>query len=320
MAIDAPRQIDPNGEYRPPAPVEKWIFEDQIAVNRCGTVWLMISFSVFIVGVVWAAGYVMGAQDYVLFMAIGAAVISFFLSYASYYNSDKLVLSMSQARPVTKEEYPFLVHTMEGLCLAAGLYTTPKLYVIDDSAPNAFATGRDPEHSAIAVTTGLLEKLDRYQIEGVLAHELSHVVNRDILLSTVTAVMVGMIVLLSDWVTRSMFYGRRRDSDRGGANGILLIIAILALILSPIIAQLMQLAVSRKREYLADSHAVKLTRYPDGLAGALAVIGGDRDPLEVANKATAHLYFTNPLKGGGMNNLFSTHPPIEERIKRLLRM
>lgn len=323
MTIDSSRQIDPHGEYKPPAPVEKWIFEDQIAANRVGTFWLMLCFCLFIVGVVWAAGYVLGAHDMVIVMAIGAAVIAFFLSYASYFNSDKLVLSMSQARPVTKAEYPFLVNTLEGLCLAAGLYTIPKLYVIDDSAPNAFATGRDPEHSAIAVTTGLLEKLDRYQLEGVLAHELSHVVNRDILLSTVTAVLVGMIVLLSDWVMRSMFWGggRRRDSDRsGGGNAILLIIAILALVLSPIIAQLMQLAVSRKREYLADSHAIKLTRYPDGLAGALAVIGGDQEPLEVANKATAHLYIANPLKGGGLNNLFSTHPPIEERIKRLMRM
>jgi heat shock protein HtpX len=322
MALDNTRPIDPSGPYTPPQPVAKWIFEDQIAANRRGTVWLMVCFSLFITVAVWAAGYLLGAHEYTIVLAVAAALVSFVASYASFYNSDKLVIAMSQARPVTKEEYPFLVHTLEGLCLAAGLYTTPKLYIIEDSAPNAFATGRDPEHAAIAVTTGLVEKLNRYQLEGVLAHELSHVVNRDILLSTVTAVLVGMIVLLSDWVMRSLFWGggRRRSSSREGANPVLLIIALVALVISPIIAQLMQLAVSRKREYLADAHAIKLTRYPDGLAGALAVIGGDREPLEAANKATAHLFFANPLKGGGMNNLFSTHPAIEERIKRILQM
>ncbi|HOF89245.1 MAG TPA: M48 family metallopeptidase [Armatimonadota bacterium] len=321
MALDNPRQIDPSGAYTPPPPAAQWIFEDQISANRAGTIWLMFFFSLFIVAAVWAAGYALGSPEYAIILAIAAAVVAFVLSYASYYNSDKLVLSLSRARPVTQEEYPFLVHTLEGLCLAAGLYTIPKLYIIEDSAPNAFATGRDPAHSAIAVTTGLVEKLDRYQLEGVLAHELSHVVNRDILLSTVAAVLVGMIVLLSDWVMRSLLYGgRRRGGSREGGHPILLLIALLALFLSPIIAQVMRLAVSRTREYLADAHAIKLTRYPDGLAGALAVIGGDREPLEVANKATAHLYFANPLKGGSLNNLFSTHPPIEERIQRLLRM
>lgn len=320
-----PRQIDPQGAYQPPPqPATPWIFEDQIAANRRGTFLLMVLFSLFLVGVVWAVSYIYHKNPYVL--AAVAAVVAFFMSFFSYYNSDKIVLSMSGAVEATKEEYPHLINTLEGLTLAAGMRSVPKAYIIFDSAPNAFATGRDPEHAAVAVTTGLLDKLNRYQLEGVLAHELSHVADRDILLSTVVAVMVGMIVLLSDWVMRSMWYGGgrgRRSSRRdGGGNVILLIIALVAVILSPIIAKLLQLALSRRREYLADAHAIKLTRYPEGLAGALQVIANDTEPLEVANKATAHLYIANPLKeyGGWMNSLFSTHPPIEERIERLRRM
>jgi heat shock protein HtpX len=251
--------------------------------------------------------------------------VAFFLSYYSYYHSDELVLNMSQARPATKEEFPTLINTLEGLTLAAGLPMTPRAYVIDDPAPNAFATGRDPMHSAIAVTTGLLKKLDRYQLEGVLAHELSHVANRDILLSTVAAIMVGAIVLLSDWALRSMWFGggRRRSSrDSGNMQLILMLVALLAVILAPIVAQLMRLAISRRREFLADANAIKLTRYPGGLAGALQTIALDAEPLAVANKATAHLFIANPLAdhGGWLNNLFSTHPPIEERIHRLQAM
>jgi len=319
------RHIDPQGAYQPPPrPAAPWIFEDQIAANRRGTFLLMFVFTLFLVGIVWAVSHIYDPGSAYLLAGV-AAVVAFFLSFFSFYNSDKIVLSMSGAVEATKEEYPFLINTLEGLTLAAGMSNVPKAYIIFDSAPNAFATGRDPEHAAVAVTTGLLEKLNRYQLEGVLAHELSHVADRDILLSTVAAVMVGTIVLLSDWVLRSMWYGggrRRRSSRDGGGNVILLIIALVAIILAPIIAKLLQLALSRRREYLADAHAIKLTRYPDGLAGALEVIANDTEPLEVANKATAHLYISNPLHehGGWLNSLFDTHPPILERIARLRRM
>ncbi|MHB9133310.1 MAG: M48 family metalloprotease [Armatimonadota bacterium] len=319
------RLINENQYQPPPRPKQPWLFEDQIKANIRGTYLLMALFIVLLTGIVFAVGEIY-APPYAITLAVIAAIVTFFTSYYSYYNSDKLVLSMSHARPATKEEFPFLINTLEGLCLAAGMPDVPKAYIIDDSAPNAFATGRDPQHAAIAVTTGLLEKLNRYQLEGVLAHELSHVADRDILLSTVAAVMVGTIVLLSDWVMRSMWYGggRRRRDDREGGNGIMMIIALIAIILAPIIATLLQLALSRRREYLADAHAIKLTRYPDGLSGALEVIANDHEPLEVANKATAHLYIANPLEDqqgmAWLNNLFSTHPPIVERIARLRAM
>ncbi|MEI7831600.1 MAG: M48 family metalloprotease [bacterium] len=323
------RQIDSTGGYTPPAKLESpWLFEDQIAHNKRGTFMLMICFSLVLIGMVYAIGVVLNSGTVAYIMAAVAAVISFFMSYYSYYYSDQLVLTMSQAYPATKEEYPHLVNTLEGLTLAAGLPAVPRAFVIFDPAPNAFATGRDPQHAAVAVTTGLLKKLDRYQLEGVLAHELSHVANRDILLSTVAAVMVGVIVLLGDWAMRAMFFGGiggddREDNNSGGSrNPVMIIIAIIAIILAPIIATLMQLAISRNREYLADANAVKLTRYPDGLAGALAAISADTEPLAVANKATAQLYISNPLleHKSWLNNMFSTHPPIDERIARIKRM
>ncbi len=317
------RQINVNNYQPPPKIRQPMLFQDQIAGNIFGTWVLMIIFIIFFSGVIWAAAQIYAREQSITMGAI-ALVITFFTTYASYYNSDKLVLSMSHARPATKEEFPVLINIMEGLTIAAGLRTIPPLYIIDDEAPNAFATGRDLEHSAVAVTTGLLEKLDKYQIEGVLAHELSHVVNRDILLATLTAILVGTIVLLSDWLMRISYFGggRRRSSDSSGGNGILAIIGLVIIILAPIVATLMQLAVSRKREYLADAHAVKLTRYPEGLAGALEAISQDTNPLEVANKATAHLYISNPLQdhGGCLNSMFSTHPPIDERIARLRSM
>jgi len=324
----APRQIDLHGPYQPPPrPRTPWIFEDQIAANRRGTFLLMALFSLFLVAIVWAAG-ILFAPAYAYVLAGLAALIAFATSYYSFFHSDKIVLSMSGAVEATRDAYPHLINTLEGLTIAAGLPHVPKAYIIVDSAPNAFATGRDPEHAAVAVTTGLLEKLDRYQLEGVLAHELSHVAGRDILLSTVAAVMVGTIVLLSDWVLCSLWYsggGRRRRSSRSGGGGgaaILLLLALLAMVVAPIVAQLLRLAVSRQREYLADAHAIKLTRYPEGLAGALEAIANDYAPLEAANKATAHLYIANPLQKHGVqaNDLFSTHPPMAERIARLRRM
>ncbi len=326
--MPAARIISPT-QYQPPAPVRgHWIFEQQISANIRGTYFLMLVFGLLLMGIVWGVSELKSPQ-FATVLAITAAVVAFFFSFYSFYHSDELVLSMSQARPASKEEFPTLINTLEGLTLAAGLPMVPRAYVIDDPAPNAFATGRDPQHSAVAVTTGLLQKMDRYQLEGVLAHELSHVANRDILLSTVAAIMVGAIVLLSDWALRSMWFGggRRRDSrdsdsDSGGGNAILMIVALIAVILAPIIAQLMRLAISRQREYLADANAIKLTRYPQGLAGALEEISRDDEPLAVANKATAHLFISNPLMehGGWLNNLFSTHPPIEDRIHRLEAM
>ncbi|MEW6189428.1 MAG: zinc metalloprotease HtpX [Actinomycetota bacterium] len=292
---------------------------EQIASNLRKS-WLLIF--LFVVLVMFL-GYVFGElMEIGYFGVVLALIIAIVMSFSGYYYSDKIVLTMSRARPVEKEEYPYLYNVVEGLSIAAG-NPTPKMYVIDDSAPNAFATGRDPEHSAVAVTTGLLEKLNRVELEGVIAHEISHIQNYDIRLATLTAVMVGVVVLLSDWLLRSFWWGgRRRDSERGALTAILLLIGIILALLSPLIAQLIRLAISRQREFLADASGVLLTRYPPGLASALEKLAADREPLEVANKATAHLYIVNPLKDlrGAMNSLFNTHPPIEERIKRLREM
>jgi heat shock protein HtpX len=244
------------------------------------------------------------------------------MSWGSYYYSDQIVLSMSGASPVTKEQEPYLWNTVEGLSLAAGV-PMPRLYVIEDSAPNAFATGRDPHHAALAVTRGLLDKMNRLELEGVVGHEMAHIRDYDIRFMMLVTVLVGTVVLLSDWMTRSLWYGGgRRRSGRGGGGGLLLVIGLVFVVLSPIIAQAMQLAISRRREFLADAEGARLTRYPEGLASALEKIAADTDPLEVANKATAHLYIYNPLRdhGGWLNSLFSTHPPVEERIKRLREM
>ena len=256
---------------------------------------------------------------FALLLAVGMTV-------GSYYYSDKIVLAMSKARPVTKEEFPYLYNVVEGLTIAAGL-PPPRCYVIDDTAPNAFATGRNPKNSVIVVTTGLLDKLNRVELEGVIAHEMSHIKNYDVLLQTLVVVMVGIVALLSDWMRRTFWWGggRRRSSDRGKGSGgaaIILALALIMAILSPLIAQLIRFAVSRKREFLADANGAMLTRYPPGLASALRKISADKEPLEAANKATAHLYIVNPLKDirGPVNRLFSTHPPIEERIAALEKM
>ena len=291
---------------------------------------MVVGFIIFVMLVVYIFGRAMGYGMYIsLPLAILVAVIT---SFGSYYYSDKIVLAMSQARPATREEYLQLNNVVEGLCIAAGL-PPPKIYVIEDTAPNAFATGRNPQHSVVAVTTGLLQKLNRTELEGVIAHELSHIKNYDILLQTLTVVMVGVVALLSDWFLRFMRFGsfgsRRsrssRTSSRGGGSPAMLIFIILGIILallSPFIAQLIRLAISRRREFLADASGALLTRYPTGLANALKKISDDTEPLEVANKATAHLYIVNPLKdfSGRVNNLFSTHPPIEERIAALEKM
>lgn len=279
----------------------------------------MALFMAFFALIAWVYGQAtdMGAS----FVAI-ALIVSGLMSFGSYYFSDKIVLSMSGARPADRQR-DFMFYTVtENLCLAAGL-PMPKLYIIDDTAMNAFATGRDPEHAAIVATTGILAKLDRSELEGVIGHELSHVGNYDIRLMSIVTVLVGSVTLLADWFLRvSWLGGGRRSKDSDSASGIISLIAIILTLLSPIIAQLIQLAISRRREYLADASSAKLTRQPGALASALRKLSADTEPLEAANKATAHLYITNPLKNrsdaiGWFAGMFSTHPPINERIKAL---
>lgn len=278
-------------------------------------------FAALLLAVGWVFGEANGVGYWGLAIALGVSVA---MSAGSYWYSDRIVLAMSRARPVDATTEPYIVNTVEGLSIAAGL-PVPRAYVIDDPAPNAFATGRDPEHAAIAVTRGLVEKMDRLELEGVIAHELSHVKNRDTLVQTLAAVLAGTIVLLSDWLVRSFWWGggRRRDSEGGGqAGAVFLVIGLVLALLSPVFATLIQMAISRRREYLADANGALLTRYPQGLASALRKIAADTNRLSVANKATESLYIYNPLKdyGGKMNSLFNTHPPIEERIRRLEAM
>jgi len=257
-----------------------------------------------------------------------AFIISGLMSFFSYYWSDKIVLSISGARPADKHEDRLFYTVTENLALGAGI-PMPKLYVIDDTAPNAFATGRDPEHAAVCATTGLLMKLDRTELEGVIAHELTHVRNYDIRLMSIVSVLVGSVALIADFLLRASWFGGNRDRDRdsGQLGAIVLVLGIVFAILSPFIAQLIQLAISRRREFMADAGGVAMTRQPSGLISALQKIAADREPLEAANKATAHMYFENPFKDGRVKSaagwfagLFNTHPPVEERIKVLQQM
>ena len=297
---------------------------EQITRNKWRSFFLILFFLCLIFAISWAFGEVTGWGTEGLIIA---GVIAVAMTFGSYYASDKIVLAISRARPVKKEDYPYLYNVVEGLAIAAGL-PKPRCYVIDDTAPNAFASGRNPENSVIVVTTGLLQKLNRAELEGVIAHEMSHIKNYDVLVQTLAVVMVGVVALLSDWTLRTFFWGggRRRSRDRssggGNAAAIFIVVALVLAILSPIIAQLLRLAISRKREFLADASGAMLTRYPPGLASALKKLSEDREPLEAANKATAHLYIVNPLKDfkGKVNKLFSTHPPIEERIAALEKM
>ncbi|MEZ4503350.1 MAG: M48 family metallopeptidase [Dehalococcoidia bacterium] len=262
-----------------------------------------------------------------LAFTIGAVVLAVVMSLGTYFGGDALVLRASGARPVTQESHPQLMNVVEEMRIAAGI-PMPKVYIIDDSAPNAFATGRDPDHASIAVTTGLLDKLNREELQGVIAHELSHVRNLDIRFALLVGVLVGGIALLADLLLRYTFFfggGRRRSNDRGGggaAQAIVMVLAILLAILAPIAARLVQLAVSRQREYLADASGVELTRNPVGLEHALAKISSDAEVLEVANRSTQHMYIVNPIKKfeARSRGLFSTHPPIVDRINRLRRL
>jgi len=274
--------------------------------------------SLFIIIIMVGVYCVFMALDYGL-MSIPIAVLSAVIpAIISYYNCDKIVLTLNGARPATREQDLQLSVILENLCIASGL-PMPKLYVIEDMSPNAFATGRNPENAVICVTTGLLAKLNKYELEGVIAHELSHIKNYDILLSTVVSIFVGFVVILSDLFTRWAFFGtsRRRSSrDNNSGNAIITILAFVFILLSPIFATLMKLAISRKREYLADASAVEITRNPEGLINALIKISEDPDILETANQSTAHMYISNPLKEK-KSDLWSTHPDTSKRIEAL---
>lgn len=298
----------------------------EISKNKTYSVLLIFVFLLVIIGLGFVFSQVYNAPEFVLIAVVFSSVSAFI----SYFFSDKITLAISHAKEIDLKTQPQLYQVVENLTIAAGL-PMPRVYIIEDTAMNAFATGRDPKHAVICVTTGLLSRLDRTELEGVLAHELSHIGNYDIRFMTLVVVMVGIITLLADWMVRfSLFGGKKRDSNDGG-NGIFLIIGIILAILSPIVATLIKLAVSRRREFLADSSGALLTRYPEGLALALEKIAADTEPLEAANKATAHLYIANPFKSNArsedgksstswITNLFNTHPPIEERIKRLRQM
>jgi heat shock protein HtpX len=303
------------------APPSRLNIYDAVAANRWRTAALITVFT----GLLVALGYIVGevfAPGGGVAMVPAAIGLSGVSATASYFAGDKLVLAQSQARELAPGEETQLRNIVDTLSIGLGI-PPPRIYLIDDTAPNAFATGRDPKHASIAVTRGLIDKLDRTELEGVIAHELSHVGNHDIRVMLLVTVLVGTIALLSDWMLRSFAWGGggRRGRDRGG-GGIILIAAIVLAILTPIIATLIQLAVSRQREYLADASGALLTRYPPGLASALRKIAADKEALEVANKATASLYFANPLKDAprAMDGLFDTHPPIAERIRRLEAM
>lgn len=297
---------------------------ESIDSNKRKSWLIMILFVVFITGTAYVLSNAMG------FSGLGftgwALILSGIISFSSYYWSDKIILGISRAHPASKKtDFKFYTVT-ENLCLASQL-PMPKLYVIDDTAMNAFATGRDPEHAVVCATSGLLDVMDRTELEGVIAHELTHVKNFDIRLMSIVAVLVGMITLMADWFIRMSFFGRRRrDNEEGGQlQAIFAILAVVLALLSPIIAKLIQLAISRREEYLADAGSVLITRQPSGLINALKKLGADKEPLEAANKATAHLYIVNPLKNthpgvGWFASFFSTHPPLEDRIKKLQEM
>lgn len=281
--------------------------------------WIYITgFLIFVI----AVGYIFSTamqNSLILYIAVAFSVI---MSFVSYWWSDKIVLTMNKAKPVTHDNAREIYHLVENLCITAGL-PVPKIYIIEDSAPNAFATGRNPEHGVICLTTGIIDKLEKSELEGVIAHELSHIGNKDILLSTVVVIMVGFVTLLADWFRNWTFFGERKsnnDSGSGQLQLILMIVAIVLSILAPIAALLMQLAISRKREFLADADGALLTRYPEGLARALEKISADPQSLKEANRATAHLFIANPFRGKKVSKLFMTHPPIEDRVKLLRGM
>jgi heat shock protein HtpX len=303
-------------------------FFAQQDANRRNSLLLVLVVTALLAALGFAIGYATtGVVEGAVYVTVGAVILALVMSAGSYFAGDKLVLASSGAREVSEQAAPQLMNVVRELSLAAGM-PMPKVYVIDDTAPNAFATGRDPKHASIAITTGLLQKLDREELQGVIGHELSHVRNFDIRFALLVAVLVGSIALMADFFLRFTFWGggRRgggsRDRGGGGLAIIMFVVAIVLAILAPIIARFVQLAVSRQREYLADASSVEITRNPYGLERALAKISTDKEVLEVANRATQHLYFTNPIKKfeDRSSSMFSTHPAIVDRINRLRQL
>jgi len=279
-------------------------------------------FLLFIIGLGWVVSYIANAPA-ILWIA---AIVSILMSIGSYWYSDKIVLGMTGAKPIEKRDNPELYRIVENLCITAGL-PVPRIYILQDPQPNAFATGRDPQHAVVAVTTGLLSRLERTELEGVIAHELSHIGNRDILISTIVVVLTGVVVLAVDFFFRLSFRGgfrSRNDRGSGQTQVVIMLLGLVFLILAPILAQLMQFAISRKREFLADASGALLTRYPEGLARALEKISADPNQLRRASDATAHLYIASPFRGkektSWIHKLFMTHPPVEERVSVLRGM
>ena len=284
--------------------------------------WFLITFFLlFIIGIGWIFSLALDSPV-ILFAAV---IISIFMSFTSYWYSDKLILSMAGAKLIKKSDNPTLYRTVENLCITSGL-PLPKIYIINESQPNAFATGRNKDHAVIAVTTGLLQKLEKVELEGVIAHELSHIKNKDMLLQTIVVVLVGVVAIASNMFLRISFYGggRRRDSGKGNLGALIVILGIVSAVLAPIAANLIKLAVSRKREFLADASGALITRHPEGLARALGKIANDPNQMKKVNNATAHLYIVSPFRGKQakkwLTKLYSTHPPVEERIKALRGM
>jgi heat shock protein HtpX len=290
--------------------------------NSRKTFALIFVFVIFIIALGWLFSYLLNDNIFVIL----AIILAVGQSFISYWYSDKIVLAISRAQELKHDENPNLYHIVENLCIAAGL-PMPKIYIILEAQPNAFATGRDKNHAVVAVTQGLLQKLNKTELEGVIAHELSHIGNRDILLQTVVVVLVGIVAMLSNFFLRISFWGgaRKRDSKDSGYFGLMLLaLGILAAILAPLAAELIKLAVSRKREFLADADGALLTRFPDGLASALEKIAADPNQLNTVSNSTSHLYIANPFRGEQQKSwfvkLFSTHPPIEERVRVLRQM
>ncbi len=290
----------------------------QIDSNKRKSVILIMLFIAIIIGLGYVFDLVWGTPG--LYGGVWIAIIiSLLMTSVSYFKGDKIALSVSGAKPLTKEDNSYVYNMIENLCITAGM-PVPKVYIMEDNAINAFATGRKPDLASIAITRGAIEKLENEELEGVLAHELSHIKNYDIRFMMLVAVLVGSIAIMSNIFIRSRIFGRRGSDSKGNMGGVLLIAGIVLAILSPIIAELIKLAISRKREYLADASGALLTRYPEGLASALEKISQDSTPMQKASKATAHLFIANPFKGKKVSKLFSTHPPVEDRINKLRGM
>ena len=303
---------------------------ERVSSNVRKSYLLITVFAALIVAVGFVAGYLTG---YGYWMVVLAVLVVVAMTWGSYYNSDRIALSMSRARPADEVRYNRLHNIVEGVAIAAGI-PKPRVYVVDDSAPNAFATGRNPENAAVAVTDGLLAKLNRDELEGVVAHELAHIKNRDTLVMTLAVTLVGIVVLIADWLLRALWWGgmggRGHRGRAGGAGAIVAVFGLVLLVLAPLFARLLHFAISRQREFLADADAVFLTRYPDGLIGALTKLRDDQTVVRSASRATAHLWIESPIarargeagasaRGAWLNRLFDTHPPLEMRIEALQR-